>query len=245
VKATTTEIAPSIFRISAFHPDFGIQFNQFLLTGDEPMLIHTGLRQSFEVTVAGVRAVMDPSKLRWIGFSHFEPDECGALNPWLALAPGAQAAAGVVGVTVMLADYADRPARVMADGETLATGAHRMRYLATPHFPHGWDAGLWFEESSRTLFCSDLFFQPGDPEPFTRADILPAVREAIVEGAKGPLAHDLPYTQTTDAKLERLAALSPATLAIMHGSSVRTDGAKLLRDYARILRETIGPAASH
>ena len=243
MQATTTEIAPGIYRISALHPGFGIQFNQFLVTGDEPMLIHTGMRQSFDVTVAGVRAVMDPSLLRWIGFSHFEPDECGALNQWHALAPRAQTATGVVGTMVMLSDFADRQARAVADGEVLELGGSRMRYLATPHFPHGWDAGLWFEERSRTLFCSDLLFQPGDPAPLTSADIMPIVRVAIVEGAKGPLAHDIPYTHETDAQLQRLAALSPATLAIMHGSSVRGDGAQLLRDYARTLRETIGPHA--
>ncbi|RIL04477.1 MAG: MBL fold metallo-hydrolase [Proteobacteria bacterium] len=237
----TTEIAPSLFRISTFHPDFGIQFNQFLQLDDEPFLVHTGMRRMFDATLAGVRAVTDPAKLRWIGFSHFEPDECGALNDWLALAPQAQAVAGAVGALVMLGDYADRPPRVVADGEVVATGRRRMRYLATPHLPHGWDAGLWFEETSRTLFCSDLLFQPGDPAAITTDDLLPAVRAALVEGMKGPLAHDIPYTHETDAALRRLAALSPATLAIMHGSTYRGDGAAQLAAFADLLRETIGP----
>jgi flavorubredoxin len=188
-----------------------------------------------------VRAVLDPSRVRWIGFSHFEPDECGALNEWLALAPHAQAATGTVGSIVMLGDFADRPARVMADGEVLVTGRHRLRYLATPHLPHGWDAGHWFDETTATLFCSDLFFQPGDPPPLAEQDILPTVRMAIEQGSQGPLAHDMPYTHETDAALRRLAEMAPRTLAIMHGSSYRGDGAALLRRYAGVLRETIGP----
>jgi flavorubredoxin len=238
---TTTELAPGIFRISTFHPEFGIQFNQFLVVDDEPFLVHTGMRRMFDATRAGVRAVMDPARLRWIGFSHFEPDECGALNEWLAVAPRAQAVAGAVGVMVMLGDFADRPARSVADGEVLATGAHRMRYLATPHLPHGWDAGLWFEETSATLFSSDLLFQAGDPEPIVEADLLPSVRGALEVGMRGPLAHDIPYTHATDAALQRLAGLAPRLLATMHGSSCRGDGAALLRRYAALLQEVIGP----
>jgi flavorubredoxin len=237
----TTEIAPDVFRISTFHPDFGIQFNQFLVVDDEPFLMHTGMRRMFDATLAGVRALMDPARLRWIGFSHFEPDECGALNEWLAVAPLAQAATGVVGSLVMLGDFADRPPRVMQDGEVLATGSHRLRYLATPHVPHGWDAGHWFDEASATLFCSDLLFQPGDPPALTEQDLAPAARAAIVVGMQGPLAHDIPYTHATDAVLRRLADLAPRTLATMHGSSYRGDGGAVLRAYARALHETIGP----
>jgi hypothetical protein len=129
----------------------------------------------------------------------------------------------------------------MADGEVLATGRHQLRYLATPHLPHGWDAGLWFEETTATLFCSDLLFQPGDPEPVTEQDLIPLVREGIVEGNKGPLAHDIPYTHETDATLRRLAALEPRVLGIMHGSSYRGDGGAALRSFADVLRDTIGP----
>lgn len=241
METLTTEIAPDVFRISTFHPDFGIQFNQFLVNGDEPFLMHTGMRRMFDATRAGVREVMDPARLRWIGFSHFEPDECGALNEWLAVAPRAQAATGTVGAVVMLGDYADRAARVMADGETLETGRHRLRWLSTPHLPHGWDAGLWFEETSRTLFCSDLLFQPGNPDPLTEQDLVPLLRDVIAEGMKGPLAHDIPYTHRTDAMLRRLAALEPQRLGIMHGSTYRGDGGATLRSFADLLREEIGP----
>lgn len=237
------EIAPDTFRISTFHPEYGIQFNQFLVRDDEPFLMHTGMRRMFEATRSGVRRVIDPAALRWIGFSHFEPDECGALNEWLAAAPRAQAVCGVVGQLVMLGDFADRPARVLADGETFATGRHRIRYMATPHLPHGWDAGLFFDETTRTLFCSDLFFQPGDPAPLAEESLIPAARAAIQMGLASPLAHDVPYTHHTDGMLRRLAALAPQTLAVMHGSSQRGDGARALVELAEVLRTTIGPDA--
>ena len=235
------EIAPDTFRISTFHPEFGIQFNQFLVRDEEPLLMHTGMRRMFEATRDAVSRLIDPARLAWIGFSHFEPDECGALNEWLTVAPRAQAAGGPVASMVMLSDFADRAARMLAPGEVLETGSHRLRFLSTPHLPHGWDAGLYFDESSGTLFCSDLLFQPGDPEPVIEDDPIPSVRQAIIGGLAGPLAHDIPYTHHTDAMLHELAALAPRTLAIMHGASYRGDGGKVLEDFAGVLRETIGP----
>jgi flavorubredoxin len=187
-----------------------------------------------------VAKVMDPASLRWIGFGHFEPDECGALNEWLRAAPRAQAVASFVGANVMLDDYAERPARVLADGETLDLGAHRIRFLSTPHFPHGWDAGLFFEETDRTLLCSDLFFQPGDPEPLVEADVVERAAGAVRASTAGPMAHDMPFTSRTRATLDRLAALGPRTLAIMHGSSFRGDGARALRELASVIEETLG-----
>jgi flavorubredoxin len=238
------EIAADTFRISTFHPEFGIQFNQFLVRDDEPFLMHTGMRRMFDATRSGVARVLDPSSVRWIGFSHFEPDECGALNEWLAVAPQAAAVSGVVGNLVMLGDFADRPSRALAHEEVLATGRHRLRYLATPHLPHGWDAGMFYDETTATLFCSDLLFQPGDPEPLSEADPIPAVREAILFGMKGPLAHDMPYTQQTGAAIRSLAALAPRTIATMHGPAYRGDGAQVLRAYGEVLRETIGVAST-
>jgi flavorubredoxin len=234
---TVTEIGRDLFRISTYAPDFGIQFNQFLLKDDEPFLMHTGLRKMFAATRDAVASVLDPAQVRWIGFSHFEADECGALNEWLAAAPRAQAVCSFVGATVSVDDFAVRPARALADNEVLRIGRHRLRFLATPHVPHGWDAGLFFEESDRTLFCSDLLFQPGDPEPVTGADIVGPARTAILEGQSGPLAKDMPYTPYTDATLQRLADLEPRTLAVMHGSSFSGDGGPALRDLARVVRE--------
>ncbi|MEO6026005.1 MAG: MBL fold metallo-hydrolase [Candidatus Binatia bacterium] len=237
---TVTEIAPDTFRISTFRPDFGIQFNQFLIRDDEPFLMHTGFKKMFPSTLGAVRSLIDPAALRWIGYSHFEPDECGALNEWLAVAPRAQAVTSLVGATVMLEDYADRPARPLADDEVLPLGRHRLRFLATPQLPHGWDAGLFFDETERTLLCSDLFFQPGDCEPLIEDDIVTRARAAIEFGLGSPLANDLPYTAHTDPMLQRLAALEPRTLAVMHGSSFRGDGGNAIRHLAAVIAELIG-----
>lgn len=239
-----TEIAAEVFRLSTFAPDYGIQFNQFLVRDDEPFLMHTGFRRDFASIRAAVASLIDPARLRWVGFSHFESDECGALNDWLATAPQAEAACGVVGAMVNLTDFALRPARALGDGEVLTTGRHRLQYLATPHVPHGWDAGFFFDETTRTLFTSDLFFQPGRPEPLTTGDIVGAAREAMIGGQSGPLANDMPYTPYTDATLERLAALAPNTLATMHGSSFSGDGARALRELAEVIRETLAPGRS-
>lgn len=240
MKARVTEIAPDVFRISTFHPDFGIQFNQFLVRDEDPFLMHTGMRRMFDVTRDAVASLVDPAALRWIGYSHFEPDECGALNEWLALAPRAQAACSTVGAMVMMSDFTDRPARALADGEVVETGRRRLRFLATPHLPHGWDAGMFFEESERTLLCSDLFFHPGDPEPLAESDVVGPASAAMREGASGPLANDIPYTPYTQSTLERVALLAPRTLAIMHGSSYRGDGAAALRALAPVIREVHG-----
>lgn len=235
-----TEIAPNLFRISTFHPEFAIQFNQFLITDDEPFLMHTGMKKMFAATLGGVASVLDPAKLRWIGFSHFESDECGALNEWLKIAPQAQAVCSFVGAVVMVNDFADRPPRALSDGEILQLGRHRLQFLYTPHVPHGWDAGLFFETAERTLLCSDLFFHPGDPEPLTESDVLGRARESIQQSLSGPLAHDMPYTAHTDATLRRLAELNPQTLALMHGSTFRGNGRQQILGLAAVLKELIG-----
>ncbi|HEX8072095.1 MAG TPA: hypothetical protein VF546_19260 [Pyrinomonadaceae bacterium] len=242
MQSTVTEIAPDVYRLSTFDAEGGMQFNQFLVKDDEPFLMHTGLKKMFPITLEGVASVIDPSKVRWIGFSHFESDECGALNRWLQVAPHAQAVCSFVGATVAVNDFADREARALQDGEVLEIGRRRLRFLATPHVPHGWDAGLFFEETDRTLLCSDLFFHPGDPEPLTEGDVVGRARASIIAGLSGPLAKDMPYTPYTDGTLRRLAALEPLTLAVMHGSSFRGDGRGAILDLARVLKETLGKA---
>lgn len=238
--STTTEIAPDVYRISTFHPDYGMQFNQFLVADDEPLLVHTGFRAMFPATLAGVSRVIDPSTLRWVGFSHFESDECGALNSWLAVAPRATPVCSTVGAMVSVNDFAERAARPLVDGECLDTGRRRVRFLATPQVPHGWDAGMFFEETGGVLFCSDLFFHPGDPEPLVESGIVERARDAVHAGMSSPLANDLPYTSYTDATLQRLADLQPRVLAVMHGSSFRGDGAAALRGLAAVLAEALG-----
>ena len=236
---TITEIAPETYRLSTWAPQYGIQMNQFLVRDDEPLLFHTAFRKLFPTTRAAVAKLLDPARVRWIGYSHFEPDECGALNEWLATAPQSEAVCGFVGAHVMLADFADRPPRVLADDEVLTTGRHRLRYLRTPHVPHCWDAGLLFDDTTRTLFSSDLFFHPGNPEPVTGSDIVARTRDAMEKGRSGPMAHDVPYTPYTGAILARLAALAPATIAVMHGSSFHGDGAAVLRDLASVFRDLL------
>lgn len=237
---TVTEIATDVYRISTYHPGYGMQFNQFLIKDDEPFLMHTGFKKMFAPTRDAVASILDPARLRWIGFSHFESDECGALNEWLAAAPQAQAVCSFVGVMVSVDDFAVRPARALADNEVLHTGGHRLRFLATPHVPHCWDAGLFFEEAGGTLLCSDLFFQPGDPPPLTTADLVGPARAAIVAGQSSPLAKDMPYTPYTDATLQRLGDLKPRTLATMHGASFSGDGEHALRGLARVIRDILG-----
>ena len=238
--STVSEIAPDVYRISTFNPDFGIQFNQFLIKDDEPFLMHTGLRRMFPATLTALASVIDPAKLRWIGFSHFESDECGALNEWLKVAPQAQALCSTVGAIVMVNDFADRPPRPLADGEVLSIGSRRLRFLFTPHVPHGWDAGLFFEELSALLLCSDLFFHPGNPEPLAGDEVLERAQDSIVQNLDGPLAKDMPYTPYTDDTLRRVAALKPRTMAVMHGSSFEGDGEAAIESLARFIKSTIG-----
>jgi flavorubredoxin len=240
MQSVVTEIAPEIYRISTFTPEFGIQFNQFLVKDNQTFLMHTGMKKMFSTTLEAVSTVIDPAKICWLGFSHFESDECGALNEWLKIAPQAQPVCSFVGAIVMVNDFANRPARSLADGDVLETGRHRLRFLSTPHVPHCWDAGLFFEETDRTLLCSDLFFHPGEPEPITESDVVGRARDSILQNLSGPMAKDMPYTPYTDATLRRLADLQPQTLALMHGSTFKGDGGKAITDLASVIKETLG-----
>ena len=160
-----TEIAPDCYRISTYIPEIDLQFNQFVINDEEPLLFHTGMRSLFPLVHEAVASIIDPAQLRWISFSHFEADECGSLNEWLQIAPNAQPVCSMVGAMVSVNDFALRPAKGMLDGETFETGRHRFRFVQTPHVPHCWEAGLLFEETKGTLLCSDLFHQGGDVEP--------------------------------------------------------------------------------
>ncbi len=237
---TINEVAPDIFRIATYLPDLGLGFNQFLVRDEEPLLFHTGLRLLFPVVRDAVATVLDPARLRWISFSHFEADECGALNEWLALAPAAEPACSVIGAIVNVGDYANRPPRALADGKVLTTGQHRLRFLQTTHVPHGWDAGLMFDEVTGTLLCSDLLHQTGDGPATIEFDPIDLARSTLQHYQAGPLTNYLPYTPLTDPTLQRLAALKPKALATMHGSTYVGDGERVLRDLAVVLRETYG-----
>jgi flavorubredoxin len=191
----------------------------------------------------GVAKVLDPARVRHVGFSHFEADECGALNQWLGVAPRAAPLCGLIAAAVNINDIADRPPRVLAAGETLSTGRHRFRLLPTPHLPHGWDASLLFEETGRILFSSDLLLQTGACPPLSTESIVDRARDDMVRGEAGPFAHAVPYRDATGAMLAMLADEAPRTIATMHGSSYAGDGAQALRDLATVMKEVLGPPA--
>ncbi len=223
------EIAAGIHRINTpVSPEVipgGFSFNQYLIVGEQPLLFHTGPRRMFELVREAVAAVIPVDSLRYVSFSHFEADECGSLNEWLAAAPLAQPACSAIAAMVSVDDVADRPARALADGERLDLGGHVLRWLDTPHLPHGWETGYLFDESTDTLFCGDLFTQPG-------AGAKPVVTSDILESSES-FRKELDYfSHSTGAPqlIEKLAATAPSTLACMHGSAWTGDGAALLRE---------------
>jgi flavorubredoxin len=228
--ARIDEIAAGLFRISTFVPHIappaGFTFNQFLVMGEEPLLFHLGHRKAFPATAAAVSSLLPLEKLRWLSFGHVEADECGAMNEWLAAAPNATVAHGTIGTRVSIDDLADRPARMLADGEVLDIGGRRPRFIDTPHVPHGWEAGVFFEETTGTLLCGDLFTHPGNGPALTDADIVgPAMAAETLFGFSS-------LSPVTGRTLRKLAALEPKTLALMHGSSFRGDGGAALRHLA-------------
>jgi len=224
-----SEIADGIYRLSTWIPDVtpdGFTFNQLLVTGDEPLLFHTGMRGLFPLVAEAVAKVVPVESLRWITFGHVEADECGAMNMWLAAAPESQVAHGALGCDVQLNDLCDRPPRALAEGELIDIGGKRLRQISTPHVPHGWEAQVLFEETTRTLLCGDLFSQVGGGPALTTNDIVdPAVTAEQIFHASSLAPH-------TGATLRGLADLEPTTMAVMHGASFSGDGGRALRDLA-------------
>ena len=241
---TVHEVAPDLFRIATYVSDLDFAFCQFLVRDDEPLLFHAGSRAMFPLLRDAVARVLDPTTIRWIGFSHYEADECGSLNEWLALAPQAEPVCSRVGALVSVNDFASRPARGLAQDEQFSTGSRSFRFRHTPHVPHCWEAGLLFEETTRTLLCSDLFHQFGDHEPVTAVSVLDRTEQTLASIQKSPLANYMPYTAHTGRILHELADLQPAILAPMHGSAFVGDGAQALRELNLIMQRTlISPAA--
>lgn len=239
-----TEIAPDVFRISTFVAGPGLQFNQFLVRDAEPLLYHAGQTALFPEILAAVRTLLDPAALRWIGFSHFESDECGALNRWFDVAPAAQPLADAVSAATAIAEFSQRPPRVLKDDATFVTGRHAWRYLVTPYVPHNWSSSLLFDATERVLFCSDLLLQRGNPPPLVDDVLTPALRD-LERGQQGPFHDSIPYTRTTPGVFARLEALQPQVLATMHGASFRGDGAATLQAYHAALRRMFAaPVAS-
>jgi flavorubredoxin len=230
------EIGDGIYRISTPVPPNpalpgGFTFNQFLIDDDEPLLFHTGPRRMFALTREAIEAVMPVDRLRYIGISHFEADECGAINEFLEVAPRAVPLCGAVAKMVSVDDFADREAVGLGDGQRLTLGRHSVGWIDTPHLPHGWDCGYLFEQTTSTLFCGDLFTQPGaDHAPLVESDILgpsEAMREAMDYYA---------HARNTGDLIAKLAAENPTTLACMHGASWSGKGSELLAQLAASLR---------
>jgi len=228
MESTVEEIAPGIFRLSTWIPgisDQGFTFNQFLLTGEQPFLFHCGMRQLFPLVSRAIGRVIPRERLRWISFGHVEADECGAVNMLLAAAPQAEVIQGELACMVSLNDMCDRPP-VVAGVEPLDIGGHRLRFIPTPHVPHNWEAGLWFDETTSTLLAGDLLTTVGNPAALTESDL---VEPAL---AAEQMFHATGLTTALGPTIQHLADLNPTTLAIMHGASFTGDGAAQLRGLA-------------
>jgi flavorubredoxin len=226
------EVADGVYRINTPFANLpgGFSFNQYLIVDDDPLLFHTGLRRMFPLVRDAVASVIPVDRLRYLAFSHFEADECGALNEFLAIAPQAEPLCSRVAAMVSVNDVADRPARTMADGEIIRLGRHEMRWIDAPHVPHAWECGFMFEETTRTLLCGDLFTQPGVGQaPVTESDIL-----GPSEAFRAQLDY-FAHSSNSRAILERIAAMRPSTLACMHGSVWRGDGKTLITALADAL----------
>ena len=236
MKTEVSEIAERIYRLSTFVNAVGptgFTFNQFLIDADEPLLFHYGQRSLFPLISAAVKSVIPLDKLRWTTCSHVEADESGALNQWLAAAPKATPAHGQVGCNIWLRDMADREPRALANDEVLDLGGKRVRWLDTPHVPHNWDAGVIYEETTGTLFSSDLFTQFGPAAPTTESEI---VGPAIATEKAVPY---MPVTRLIEPTLRRLAGLKPTTIALMHGPAFKGDGAAALTALADHYRDRL------
>lgn len=235
--ATVTEIAPDLFRLSIYVPDLDLQFNHFVVRDEQPLLFHAGLKGMNSELRQAMETLIQLQDLRYVAWSHFESDEIGGLNQWLEAAPGAEPVCTFVGKVVSVDDFALRPARGIGPDEVLATGRYRFRFYPTPHLPHGWDAGLMFEETQKTLFCSDLLHQFGDGAPLTSEDLIGPAVLAMGQMQQSPLASYMPYTAHTRRMLASLAELRPQTLATMHGSSYAGDGERMLNDLTVAMKD--------
>jgi len=220
------EVASGIYRISTYVPAADLEFNQYLVDADEPLLFHCGMRGLFTGVSVAVKSVMPLARLRWISFGHWEADEAGAMNDWLGACPEARVAVGTIACMLSVGDIASRPPLALDDGETLDLGGKRVRYLATPHVPHCWDAGVLFEETTGTLLSGDLFTRNGHNTAASSADpVGPAIAAEERYGATA-------LTPGTAPTLRRLAALAPRAIGLMHGPVFTGDCNEALRDLA-------------
>lgn len=233
-QARIDRIAPDTWRISVGMPPAlipgGFSFNQYLVVDDRPLLFHTGPRRLFPLIRERIETVLPLEQLRYVAFSHAEADECGSLADILAAAPQAQPVCGRVAAMVTVGDLVDRDIVAMEDGQVLDLGRHQLVWQSTPHLPHGWECGYLFDRTTGTLFCGDLFTQPGTGgEPLTHDDILgPSEAFRLQEDY---FAH----SRGAPALIEKLAGLEPKVLACMHGSAWTGDGRAMLRRLGQAL----------
>lgn len=236
MKTRVTEVANGIHQLATF-VGAPVGFNQYLIAADEPLLFHTGMRQTFPLVSEGVARVLPVASLRWVSFGHVEADESGAMNDWLAVAPQATVAQSAIGCMVSIEDLADRAPRPLADGETLDIGGHVVQWFDTPHVPHGWDAGVLYDQTTKTLLCGDLFTRFGDYEAMSSDDVVGPAVEAE-DMAPGSLA----LHPSSGATIRRLAELDVETLALMHGPAFTGDCHTALLDLADDFERRIASA---
>jgi flavorubredoxin len=237
METVVDEIADNVYRLSTYVQPANFTFNQYLVRATEPLLFHCGPRAMFPLVSAAVARVIPVKTLRWVSFGHHESDESGAMNEWLGAAPQAQVAVGEVGCMISMNDLALRPPKSLADGATIDLGGKRVRYLATPHVPHCWDAGLLYEETTRTLLCGDLFTAIGKHSAVTSSDpVGPALAAEDIFKATA-------LTPTTGRTIRRLAELKPAAMGLMHGPAFLGDCAGALNALAEGYEKRFAAAA--
>lgn len=234
------EVGEGIYRINTPVPEMpgGFSFNQYLVVDEEPLLFHTGMRRLFPVVREAIEAVLPVASLRFLSFSHFEADECGALNEFIAVAPDAVPLCSRVGAMVSVGDFANRAPRALADGEGLSTGKRSFVWVDAPHIPHGWETGYLFDATSKTLFAGDLFTLPGiGADPIIESDLVePAHAARTAMTASLGLPDYWAHTADSAAIFERLASLGATTIANMHGSAWRGSSgtaASMMRELGR------------
>ncbi len=221
-------IVGGIYRISTFSPDFGITFNQFLIDDDQPTLIHTGTYDHYEGVRSAISEVLDPKRLAQIVLLHWEGDENGGMDRFMAQAPESELVGSAMSIMLNASGFGlHERTRGFIDGETLDIGEHRLRFLETPHVHH-WDSMMVVEESTNSLFPSDLFLQPGDQPP-TTSDNLAAEMLEVYRGG-GIFAHENPVRAVAD----RIEQLGPDWIHSMHGATIKGEA---LGHYTTALRE--------
>jgi flavorubredoxin len=227
------EVADRVYQIHLPVASAEFSFNQYLVADDEPLLFHTGPRALHPLVLRGIASVLPVETLRYIAYSHCENDECGGMRELLAAAPHAVPVTGPIG-TMLNSDLFDRPTHELKDGDERSLGSSSVTWISTPHLPHAWECGYLFEHRTKTLFCGDLFTQPGaHGPPVTTADIL--------EPSEGLRLSNEYFALTSNAGrlLEKLTATKPVLLACMHGSAWQGDGAELLRTLGERLRSSV------